>query len=733
MDAGWIQAMLDMWKNAEDIDFAKLEAEYRLKPLDKCGAPPAISGQEPEQDSLLVCLTGFGEQRQEIADLIIEHGARYTGDLTRKCSHLIVSAPEGKKFTAAKSWGVNTVTLAWLYQSIERGMILEESKFDPLLPAEAQGQGAWVKRDPRRASLGKRSRSSGSTGPEEGVRKLRKTASMKLSSQRNNLWGDILGRSTSREYSFAHEENPEETSQHSEPSPAAPEPTGIFAHCIFFLHGFRTQQTDILEQTISSLDGTIAPTLKAAAISPATSDSYHRFLVVPQSSQAETHPISQYDNLYNVTEFYIERCLHNKTFFHPDSHTLGRPFPSFPIRGFADLTICSAAFTGLELSQVARSVKQLGANFDEEFRRTTSVLVCRDLSTMRKDKLKYALEWAVPVVSADWLWECISTGFKVPISEYIYPELKNRYNVKAEPEWSAAAAPRKQPNPAIEPMQAVKPHASRHVKPEASTYEDSAADVRPAKLQTKNTSKQEPNISSDIASAISNPAEATHKGDHTPLSELSSASVNKSPSPSKSIGNASSRHKSESATDTENSENLKDQPPAAAPNHKARVAKEVQKEQEEARQAAKASERQRLTSRITSLLDSAKPTPPMEFDAAAAGSAPAQTRPRKRQILGRAISNVSNASSAASGPAPESMRSASALGAGLDEEDDGEEREPPSTQLEYRDPQAMERKAMLMSRMMSGEDAATGAETAEAAVVVGEAASHGGRNLRKRT
>ncbi len=507
MDAGWIQAMLETWKNAEDVDFAKLEAEYRLKPLDKCGAAPALPGQEPEHDSLLVCLTGFGEQRQEIADLIVENGARYTGDLTRKCSHLIVSAPEGKKFTAAKTWGVNTVTVAWLYQSIQRGMILEESKFDPLLPAEEQGQGAWVKRDPRRASLGKRSRSSGSTGAEEGVRKLRKTASMKLSSQRNNLWGDILGRSTSREYSFAQEESPNEAPQQNEASPTAPGPTGIFAHCIFFLHGFRSQQTDILEQTISSLDGTIAPTLKAAAISPASSDPYDRFLVVPQSLQPETHPHSQHDNLHIVTEFYIERCLHNKKFFHPDSHALGRPFPSFPIRGFADLTVCSAAFTGLDLSQVARSVKQLGAKFDEEFRRTTSVLLCRELPSMRKDKLKYALEWGVPVVSADWLWECISTGFKVPISDYIYPELKNRYSIKAEPGSTAAVAPRRQPNPAIETVQPATRRPPHRAKIDTSASDDRSAEMQHTKVLTSAISKQEPSISADFASALTHPTE----------------------------------------------------------------------------------------------------------------------------------------------------------------------------------------------------------------------------------
>jgi len=108
MDAAWIEALSELWRNDDEIDFWALEKEYQLKALERCGA--SLSSPEARQ-SLLVCLTGFGEQRDKIAETITANGGRYTGDLTRKCSHLIVSKPEGKKFSAAKSWGVYTVTL----------------------------------------------------------------------------------------------------------------------------------------------------------------------------------------------------------------------------------------------------------------------------------------------------------------------------------------------------------------------------------------------------------------------------------------------------------------------------------------------------------------------------------------------------------------------------------------------------------------------------------------------
>ncbi|KAL5585150.1 hypothetical protein FOVSG1_014539 [Fusarium oxysporum f. sp. vasinfectum] len=746
MDAAWIEELSEIWKNDEEIDYRQLENKHQLKPLERRGIDPTVQPQkgEPARDSLLICLTGFGDQRDEIANKITSNGGLYTGDLTRRCTHLIVNKPEGKKYTAARAWGIHPVILAWLEQSISRGMILEEAKFDPTLPHEEQGKGAWVTRELKR-TMSKRSKSAIAGGAEEGPRKLRKTASMKLSSQRNNIWGDILGRSTSRDYSFA-QENKEDGNQaqvqqpqraEAQPEPPAPivpeEDQGIFGSCYFYIHGFNAQRTSVLEQTLDTLGATLCSSLNEAALGRTPKPPRSRFLIVPQTSQPNTHPQETYDNLHVVTEYYIEKCLHNKQYFDPGEHVLGRPFTFFPIPAFSDLIICSAAFTGIELNQVARATVQLGAKFDGEFRKTTSVLICKDITSMRKEKLRVALKWGIPVVSADWFWECIRTGFKVPLDDYIFPEIKERYSETSQPEPKPTSRTAPEARLHQKPMQRthsepVSKSTKSHITkpPHGAGVDTSAFDHdSPEKVSRKMTAKPVSVISPDFVTARTHQTTTNSlpkdKDFDSPLAEVPQARLNRSPSPTKHTTLPRSRSDSTSKvnTTTSRTEETTDNPPT--PQENIQQAKQ-QENAEQARLRAKAAERQALSSKLTSLIETTTPNLPSFASDETEQPAP---RPRKRQLFGRAISNASNASSAAS-------RSAAELHDVFGDEDkdpENQESEPPATQLEYRDDKAKECRAALMSRMMGsgGVEVKAAASTATQNIVPGPT-----RTLRKR-
>ncbi len=91
------------------------------------------------------------------------------------------------------------VSLEWLEQSLDRGMALDESLYNPTMPVEERGQGAWDRRQPMSPAMGKRTRDA---EPSQALnpfrRKLRRSASTKLGSQSDALWAGITAPSFER-------------------------------------------------------------------------------------------------------------------------------------------------------------------------------------------------------------------------------------------------------------------------------------------------------------------------------------------------------------------------------------------------------------------------------------------------------------------------------------------------------------------------------------------------------
>lgn len=218
--------------------------------------------------------------RKELEDLITKNGGEYRGNLTREVTHLIAKVPSGPKYTYAREWAIKTVSVEWLEQSIERGMILEENLFHLLLPASERGRNAWIRKSSPTSPLGKRARDD--IGPVQS-RKLRRTASAKLNSQTHGLWSDIVAAGTEIQGVKSNEWDDEQKLNESDSvtvksgtalsSDAAPsimrvgtqhgekgdmekkaildlsrtwQDEGIFRGKIFFIHGFTEKQVSNL-------------------------------------------------------------------------------------------------------------------------------------------------------------------------------------------------------------------------------------------------------------------------------------------------------------------------------------------------------------------------------------------------------------------------------------------------------------------------------------------------------
>lgn len=728
-------------------------------------------------------------ERQSIIDTIKSHGGSYTGDLSRAVSHLIVHRPEGKKYLAARNWGLHIVALKWVHDCVERGMILDEKVYDPLLPENEIGQGAWNKRASanRRISLGKRQREAAAK-QEQGRRKLRKTASMKLNSQRDNMWGEILGQPSVEQSASHHAEEP------TQPLPSdsvlrsnasmsrvsesvdmsrsrsvlvSTENRGdmTFASCCLYAFGFPSRQTDVLVNTVSSLGGLVVGSI--ADIKNAEG-MIRRFVIVPQSADQKSIPLLP-DGVELITECFIERCLHRKALLDPRDHVIGRPFPVFPIQGFEKLSICTAGFTDVDLLQVDKTIRLLGARFEERFNADVSLLLCASLGSVRKQKLELALHWHVPVVKAEWLWSCISQGKRISTKPYLFPELKAKTTTTENAPISkplnrskSTSDMSKKMTPKSLPERTEKPGRASLPGPDMSAFDPTPlVSTEPPLSRARTPSRQESNAVTTFETALTHqsidnplpqPAEArpSSRNDSRPLGEKSASELNKSPAkdnPKSPTRKPLARVRSEvcdseAGDDDEgldapfNDDDPTPQPEVqpAEPDQDAEAAAaataaeleelRIQKEKRDKEEA----ERLALSSKLTSLLGgggaSANPAAATaennsnnnsNSDLAAAAPAavgakddarPASRR-KRRDVIGRAISNASVASTGSADSSTTGTgvgRSAAVIGEGGSSQEGGEGggAAATSTQVEYDDPEAKVSKERLVSKMLRG-------------------------------
>ncbi|XP_070547179.1 DNA topoisomerase 2-binding protein 1-like isoform X2 [Ptychodera flava] len=87
--------------------------------------------QCPVFKGCVICVTGLeSDKRRDVSLLTQEHGGTYSGELRQnKCTHLVVDEPKGQKYEFAKKWKIHCVTSKWFYDSLEKGVCLDENLY----------------------------------------------------------------------------------------------------------------------------------------------------------------------------------------------------------------------------------------------------------------------------------------------------------------------------------------------------------------------------------------------------------------------------------------------------------------------------------------------------------------------------------------------------------------------------------------------------------------------------
>ncbi|MCJ1377058.1 hypothetical protein MMC17_000148 [Xylographa soralifera] len=752
----WVDAVRQSWMEGGDTDVEALEVQYKL---------PTFAG-------LRVCVTGFEDLivRKKLEDAIKSNGAEYRGDLTKEVSHLIAYKPAGNKYNFAKAWGIRVVSIEWLQQSLERGMILEENLFDPQLTPAERGRDAWVRRAVSTSSLTKRPRDEG-LAPAP-ARKLRRTASARLSSDNDGIWSDIAGSISSvtgRKKGEWEECQGERVTRaqtndgeqhHSEPSlPGAdnvdsaldqqskvvPNPTtesvsrkcpparGLFSGKRFHLHGFDVQKTHVLEHHLRSHDAEIISSLDEFSRQSIPIGDDAAFLVIPHTSSeydipSTPHPIPK---PIIVTDMWIELCLHRKRYVHPQANLTNSPF-RYPVPGFDLLSICCTAFEGVDLLQASKVIKLMGAAYDEYLTKDISVLVCNDFS-LGRDKIRHALEWGIPAVKADWLWDCLRSGRRKSFDTYLIQpktKLEETINETNEPLKSASRTARVQ-RPDLDT-------ASEKIIQNKNISVDSRYNPQRKDRETEQAHSHVPLETAQGDSAESEVKEVNRPGNSFQmLNAVNSETLNPSNESLDSGGLPAAVFQGLEPRGVPLQEISTNSPPKPYYNSEQLIKPSPSLEHE--------AQNDSLTTAISSLLaqhqrDASRPPRAKVAEATRLGR-------RKRQLFGRAPSNLSacsNGTASISRASSVDTMNTDGLGTPLDtthsaaaitdtndtmtaslfanlNEDENEtaEEKLPSTQLGYEDPEAGVWRERLMNRMASGNPGAPGRITTPKAKSIG--------------
>ncbi|KAG5440203.1 hypothetical protein PCANB_001772 [Pneumocystis canis] len=383
MHIDWIFDIYKQWLDGYDIDL-----------LEKYSLPPFYN--------LLICITNVpAEQRTEIEEKIVYFGGKYTPELTRDNTHLIAMHASGKKYEFGVKWGIKIISPEWFWQSIKRGACLEECLFSLDMASEEIGKGAWFPM-------------------QENEKEENKQAFVKRKIKKNKLdlsqevWNNIII-NENHDLEKDNSKVSNLTSINTIQDVKNNEVNGMFSGLYFYTWAFDSRKTEILENIIKSHDGIWCKTIHdfpntSVCIYIVVSHDLPKFKILDISKGCSKGCF--------VTEWWIERCLHNKKFIEPSEHLLCKPLPcNFPLEGMEDFSISLTGFSGVDLLHISKLIVLLGANYYESLNKERNLLIYNINSKKSKKYIK-AKDWNIKMVTEDWLWEVVKQGRVINFDEW---------------------------------------------------------------------------------------------------------------------------------------------------------------------------------------------------------------------------------------------------------------------------------------------------------------------------
>ncbi|KAL3896635.1 MAG: hypothetical protein SGCHY_003942 [Lobulomycetales sp.] len=338
---------------------------------------PALAG-------LLVSLTGFQANERDILSRLLErHGATYSPDLTKQCTHLIVAnttSDQSKKVEYALKWKLLVVSSKWIYAIDSKNAWIDESHyglFDSVPPISRGDQGS-EESQPAESSTAE---------PSKSIAIKQSMLDSKFISMESSF--PVLHIAATAQTQASSKEN-------------HPESQGVFCGMHFASVGFPPEKRQCLEKELAAQGASVMGEYVWKLSNPEI-----LYIVVEFGGPIGGEKV--------VTDLWIEKCMEDAQLVDPESSVVYTPLNiDTPVPGAERLFFGITGYDSLDRLHICGLCEVLGAKISEKFSKQNTHLICKPLPDGSYDKSsqKYikALEWGIKIISGEDVFAFAKTG-----------------------------------------------------------------------------------------------------------------------------------------------------------------------------------------------------------------------------------------------------------------------------------------------------------------------------------
>ncbi|KAK4321748.1 hypothetical protein Pmani_007486 [Petrolisthes manimaculis] len=365
-------------------------------------------------DGCKIFLSGFNVGHMEkLRRVVNAGGATRFNQLSEAVSHVVLGKKVDEHLTTIQGWNSqpHIVYADWIAESISLGRPADETQFTHHLK---QDTFKWPSTSNKGHSKNNLDTTTNTPDNNKGLRRNNSLDASALDANNETHVDEAVLNQylKQRKPSVNGHSKADDSVGNTSALPSSQDDylVKIFGGTVFTLFGYSEDNEQNLARGVEELGGKVVPAKHQGIIDYAI------------TCHAEKDCLNAREM---VSRLFIDDCIENKKLLPVEYYHMPLELPSDSCV-LEDCTITISAYIGKERVFLEGITTALGGVYQEVFARKSNPvkntrgsthLICPEES--EGGKYRAAVKWGVPVVTADWLLECASTGTRIPEERFL--------------------------------------------------------------------------------------------------------------------------------------------------------------------------------------------------------------------------------------------------------------------------------------------------------------------------